>query len=115
MFKIHRSAMFKMHRTHFAFGVVIAFTIGLASPADAVTELGWGYANRDTPGTSWIELSPHNSSFCALTNVQVEETDGTNEYVYCFLHQHVGGNWILYGRVNSGNAKVKCSAYCYSF
>jgi hypothetical protein len=70
-------------------------------------------------GTSFVNMTNKNTTFCYLSRVNVENTDTTNESAECRVFRRLAPftTWRLEATLGGGggpDADVRCSAICYN-
>ena len=105
-----------MNSTRTMLTVVISLVLVLSAlPAAAVSyNSKWGVDRKNSGGSTFVNMTSTNTTFCYLSRVLVEETDITGEYAGCRLTR---GSvvWTLEAIVGtSSDADAYCSAICYN-
>ena len=62
-----------------------------------------------------VDIGGQTNRFCALTMVEVEDTDNQNEFAGCDVIINTNGRWLLRAKLEdrSKDANVKCAATCF--
>jgi hypothetical protein len=97
---------------------ITATTLGLlglaASASASVTHnYTWSIVRSVAAGTSYKNMVPTSTHFCALETVGVENTDASGELARCNIDND-GNVWTLEATLGTGDATVQCKAYCFT-
>ena len=91
------------------------FLVLSALPAAAVSFNSTWFANREnTGGSTFVNMTPRNTTFCYLSKVGIEDTDTGGEMATCRMTR---GSvvWTLEAILEkSSDADAHCSAICYN-
>lgn len=89
--------------------------LGLAASASASVTHNYTVAlvRSGTAGTTYKNMVPTSTHFCALESVGVENTDTAGEIAKCYIVND-GNVWTLEATLGSGDAVVHCMAYCFT-
>jgi hypothetical protein len=95
-----------------ALGVTLLSSV----PAWAVSPYGGPHSvcRSNSAGQSFVTMAPSASTFCYLSNVNIQETDTGGESAQCTLLRGYD-YWYLSANLGaSSDADVCCTAHCYS-
>lgn len=97
---------------------ITATTLGLlglaASASASVTHnYTWSIVRSVAAGTTYKNMVPTSTHFCALETVGVENTDANGELARCNIDND-GNVWTLEATLGTGDATVQCKAYCFT-